>query len=47
MKFAVRFMFNRCFRLNDLEQGEVIGHGFYGAVYKVSGGVFYRTVAIM
>lgn len=26
---------HRCFRLNDLEQGEVIGHGFYGSVYKV------------
>ena len=24
-----------CFRLNDLEVGEVIGHGFYGSVSKV------------
>ena len=28
------FSFNRCFRLNDLELNEVIGHGFYGSVYK-------------
>ena len=27
--------YTRCFRLNDLEQGEVIGQGFYGSVCKV------------
>ena len=25
----------KCFRLNDLEIGEVIGNGFYGSVHKI------------
>ena len=29
--------YTRCFRLNDLEQGELLGEGFYGSVYKVGG----------
>lgn len=27
--------YTHCFRLNDLEQGELLGEGFYGSVYKV------------
>ena len=26
----------RCFRLSDLEIGDVIGHGFYGNVTKIT-----------
>lgn len=33
---GIFFFFASCFRLNDLEVGEVIGCGFYGSVTKVS-----------